>query len=89
VNLSGECENETHATFRLLGDALDPEEVTRLLGIKPSFARRKGEKYGNPERPVMSRTGIWALESEKSIMSAELGSHLELLLSQLVPKARS
>lgn len=83
----GEKENETHATFRLLGDALDPAEVTRILGITPSFARRKGDKYGGPRRPVASRTGIWALESEKSVTSADLEKHLEFLLNQLDAKA--
>ena len=80
-------ENETHATFRLLGDALDAGEVTRLLGMEPSFARRRGDKYGNPERPVTSRTGIWALESEKSVASDDLEDHLDFLLLRLGSKS--
>lgn len=81
-----ETTNESHATFRLFGDALDPDEVTRLLGVKPSFARRKGDKYGNPARPVVSRTGIWALESETSVVSPDLEPHVEFLLSQIGSK---
>jgi hypothetical protein len=81
-----DSENEAHATFRLLGDALDPEEVTRLIGIEPSFARRKGDKYGSRERPVVSQTGIWALESEKSVAGPDLNAHLRFLLSQLGSK---
>ena len=30
------------ATLRLFGDALDPAEVTRLLGVEPSSAESKG-----------------------------------------------
>ena len=86
-NLENDYENEAHATFRIMGETLDPDEVTRLLGIEPSFARRKGDKFGNPKRPVTSRTGIWALESEKSVISSDLELHLDFLLSSLGSKA--
>ena len=86
-HLEPQPETETHATFRLLGDMLDPEEVSRALGITPTIARRKGDTYGNPKRPVVSRTGIWALESEGAVAGADLEAHLGFLLNQLVFKA--
>ena len=66
-----------------MGDTLDPDEVTRLLGIEPSFTQRKGDKSGSPERPGASLTGIWALESEKSVSNSDLEPHLDFLLSRL------
>jgi hypothetical protein len=81
-------EHETHATLRIMGDDLDPSEVTRALSVEPSFARRKGDIYGNPDRPVRSRTGIWALESEGSVKSGELEEHLRFLAGRLSPEAR-
>jgi phosphoribosylpyrophosphate synthetase len=85
-----ECErleNDTHATLRIMGDALDPEEVTRLLAIAPTFARRKGDKYGKSDRPVTSRTGVWALESEGFVATSELEQHLEFLIGTVGPAA--
>lgn len=78
---------ETHATFRITGDALRPDRVTELLGISPSFARAKGDVYGPPARPIRSRTGIWALESEAAINSTELEDHLAYLIAKLAPAA--
>jgi len=82
-------EHETHATFRIMRDELDPSEVTRALGVAPSFARRKGDTYGHPDRPVRSRTGIWALESEGTVKSRELEDHLRFLAAHISPDARS
>ena len=30
----------------IYGDKLDPDEVTRLLGVQPTWAHRKGEIHG-------------------------------------------
>ena len=30
--------------LRVFGDELDPEHVSRLLGVEPSLVRRKGEE---------------------------------------------
>jgi hypothetical protein len=38
--------------FRIVGQDLDPEEVTRTLGIKPTQVRRKGE--------ARSQESIWS-----------------------------
>jgi hypothetical protein len=46
-------------TVRIAGDALDPTEITHLLGATPAFAARKGEQVGRRHRTVTQRSGIW------------------------------
>jgi len=75
--------DETNATLMITGDALDPIRVTKLVGVDPAFARRKGDLFGKPERPVKSLTGIWALESEPHLTSSVLEEHINLLLDMI------
>ncbi len=51
----------TFATFTVVGDRLDPDEVTEILKIRPNLAYAKGEKYDAGERagPLMGKTGVW------------------------------
>jgi hypothetical protein len=43
------------------GDGLDPERVTRLLGVEPTFTARKGDERvsRSGHRTVVQRTGVW------------------------------
>lgn len=78
-----------HATFRLTGDRLDPEVVTRMLGTPPSDAGKRGEP--RPRDPTrVHRTGAWSLESSAvlSEMDDHLDDHLRWLLDQIEPHAR-
>jgi hypothetical protein len=53
-------------TLRITGDALVPDEITRLLGCAPTHTRRKGDvirsKVTGRER--IAPTGTWQLEAE-------------------------
>lgn len=81
---------ETHATFRILADNLEPEEISAALRILPSTSARKGEP--NPllhsARPLPCRTGCWMLTSEERVTSTNLEAHLVFLLDQLEPERR-
>ncbi|MGV1804126.1 DUF4279 domain-containing protein [Agrobacterium vitis] len=47
-------------SLRIAGDDLDPDEVTRLLGVAPRLAYRKGDQWKNPKgNPLIGRTGFW------------------------------
>jgi hypothetical protein len=50
-------------TFRILGDNLNPREVTRVLGCKPSESERKGDPILRKDGTVarLARTGSWRL----------------------------
>jgi hypothetical protein len=65
-------------TFRVAGDALDPDAVTKILEVDPTEAHRKGEKYGGKRsgRPVTARTGIWYFSTDRLSDSSALGDHL-------------
>jgi hypothetical protein len=92
LGFGGDQPDHKRASFRLMGDRLDPDSITRATGLTPAVAHRKGE----PRAPSPSgasyppwRSGIWCLCSDQAL--AETGNHLEdhltWLLDQLEPHA--
>lgn len=53
---------QTAAALRLIGDELDPNEITRALGKQPTRALRKGDAIGESST---SRTGSWHLSAAR------------------------
>jgi hypothetical protein len=51
--------------FRVCGDDLDPDEITRLMGRAPSRAQRKGQSVLDSTGQVkrIARTGSWLLDN--------------------------
>jgi hypothetical protein len=78
------------AAFRIIGDKLDTDQITSLLGIKPDHAHRKGEpnnrksKSGKIVVGPAHRTGIWSISSTLPETSS-LEEHLTSLLDKLNP----
>ena len=75
--------SRTYATFRVSGDALDPDEVGAVLGLTPTRAFAKGQavpvgRKGKTTR--RQRTGVWLLGSEDRTESTSLERHLIHLL---------
>ena len=67
------------ASLRVFGEALDPDEVSALLGRPPSRQHRKGDKVEGKGGDAIEPTGAWILDSwlpEK----AEIEEHVEALL---------
>ena len=73
----------TCATLRLYGDALDPAEVSRLLGLEPTDSAAKGETVVVGAKSRTAPTGRWILTSENAIQSTNLEDHLDWLLDRL------
>lgn len=81
--------------FRICADSLNPEEVSTNLGITPSRAFAKGEKYlgktRNPESKEISEVwrerprGIWAIDSKKLSIEEKVEDHIKYLLEILEP----
>jgi len=69
-------------SVRVIGDALDPAEVTRILGVEPSFAARKGERARPGRLEVVQRTGAWVLRAEQAA-GWPLDEAIHALLAQL------
>lgn len=49
----------TTVGLSVYGDDLDPDEITRLLGVAPTKVCRRGERW-RPQLPP-ARTGMWLL----------------------------
>lgn len=71
----------TFATFRISGDNLVPDEITKLLNIKPTLAYAKGMRYRRgPRSPeLVGRTGVWYFSTDQ-LKSSHLEEHVTWLL---------
>ncbi len=55
----------TTVSLRITGDALDPEEITRLLGIEPTRCTCKGDvRRIASGREVIAQVGSWVLSAD-------------------------
>jgi uncharacterized protein DUF4279 len=75
------------ASFRLIGDRIDPDAVTRATGLTPSRSHKHGELMPSGDR--VWRRGVWSLDSEDAAFDrgTELEDHLSWLLDRLEPHA--
>ncbi|AZV79458.1 DUF4279 domain-containing protein [Parasedimentitalea marina] len=74
---------ETAASLRVIGDELDPDEVTRLLAGDPDNAQRKGaviQMSGESQR--IAQTGIWRKKVERRC-PGDLDGQIVKLLTDL------
>lgn len=68
--------------LRVASDDLDPDRITRMLGVNPTFAARKGEAVDVHGVPIIQRTGTWRYALPPS-PEWELGDAIATLLEQL------
>jgi hypothetical protein len=80
---------ETHVTFRIVGDDLDPENITNKLQIRPSAVAAKGQTnpLSHMSKPQLARVGFWYLTTRGIVESKNLEAHLICLLDQLAPSS--
>lgn len=69
------------ASLRVLGDSLEPDEVSALLGRPPTRQHRKGDKIEG-RTDAVEPTGAWILDSGLS-ERVEVEEHIEVLLASL------
>lgn len=73
-----------HVAIYLRGDTLDPDLVSRRLGVLPSRSQRKGEKRLLPDnREVATKTGMWTLSLEKDSNAIDLSEAVEQLINEI------
>lgn len=78
----------TYASLRFMGNRLEPDRLTELIGEQPTTSYRKGEVYRRSRgHEVRGRTGLWLLSSKPRVASLELRDHLEYLIALLCPPA--
>lgn len=73
---------ETYASFRLGGHALNTGEVTTRIGLAPDFAIERGERRQGDD----VRGGVWLLGTRGRLESTNVERHLILLLDMLEPR---
>jgi len=75
--------HQTAATLRFFGEALDPDEVTALLGQSPTHSHRKGDlRLLRDGREWRERRGSWRRKIERRT-PGDLDGQVEELLSGL------
>ena len=59
--------NYSLASLRIFGEALIPDEITRLLGAAPTESRMKGDvRYRSKEgRETIAKKGAWFLSADE------------------------
>jgi hypothetical protein len=71
-------------SLRIASDVLEPDILSRILGVSPKFAARKGETREQGGRTVTQRVGIWTYGiTEEPSEDWELDDAIAALLSRL------
>ena len=74
--------DRVEVSLRVVGEALDPDRITRMLGVTPTFAARKGQEIRRGTDTVTQRIGVWSYALPASA-EWELGDAIHTLLEQL------
>ncbi|MHB8859931.1 MAG: DUF4279 domain-containing protein [Thermoleophilia bacterium] len=80
----------TYATLRVFHENLDPDEISKILGISYTRAYRKGDPHSkaNPET-VKRHYGAWLLDSKHHVNSRDSRRHIDWLLDQLEERSEA
>jgi hypothetical protein len=90
VNVGGDGPDRKHATFRLVGERLDPEAITRATGVTPDRTIRKGDPVLSGGEVVSHRRlGVWWIDSARQLSPTDnhVEDHVVWLLDLLEPLA--
>jgi hypothetical protein len=81
--------DDTHVTFRIYYDKISPDDITKLLRIKPSSTQVKGDrvkvKIKKKEQVTyrVIKLNGWFLESADKIKSLDTRRHLDYILKKI------
>ena len=90
-NLEEQPHDYFSVSFRIIGDTLEPSKLTKLLGLYPQIAHKKGEpntgksKSGKIVNYAPFNTGLWCIDSKLDECST-LQEHLINLIECIEPK---
>jgi Domain of unknown function (DUF4279) len=75
--------------LRFAGEALDPDEISRVLNQKPTRAYRKGQRYrpGLRSPEITGKTGVWYYSTRRKIPGNDLADHLDAVMRLILPLA--
>ena len=86
VGKAGGEVDRVHVFLRAASDELDPDEVTRALGVRPTFAARKGERRLTRGGEAVQRTGVWYIQFLGVAEEWTLEEAIAALLNRLPPE---
>jgi hypothetical protein len=69
-------------SLRIIGDSLDPEEITAALQIQPSNATRKGQTVVHEGISGKAPTGVWLFKLQDGQVN-EIDDQIRLILSMI------
>ena len=80
--------SKSKATLRVIGDSLVPDDITRMLGTRPTKSQIKGQSLPTktPDRSRIAKRGSWHLSaapSEPSNIDQQVKDLLEMLTDDL------
>ena len=79
---------KTNVMFRIIGDEIVPNEITKSLGIQPTRSFTKDEEYYSKSGQTLRRPiGHWSISSEGFVDSTSTEAHARYLLSTLEPSS--
>ena len=89
IVVGGDNARRRAASFRLMGDGLDPDAITRITGLEPKHAYRKGDRRIRQDGSTAAfRKGLWSLDTSGEVPDeVDLDTHLAWLLDRLEPSA--
>jgi hypothetical protein len=75
-------------SFVLLGEALEPDNVTEVLAIQPDRFARAGDERRNIKGDLLSphKVGFWRVGSKGKVVSKDINHHISFLLEMLLPR---
>lgn len=83
----GTCEY-THAWLRIMHETVDTDEVTAILGVRPTKAQRRGDpKKGKPDQ--FYSKGGWFLSTEGILKSKDARHHLDWIIERIAGKKQA
>ncbi len=83
--------DRTVAKFLVYPGDVEPEAISKLMGITPTSMVRLGETVINPSnnRIRVGKLNGWFLSSEAEVQSLDLRRHLDWLLDILTPREQA
>jgi hypothetical protein len=78
------------ASLCIHGEDLDPDEITRILGLPPTHRHRRGDRHGPKSRPA--RMGFWGYGVDSAELDEAVGDPREpadLVLGRLLDRLPS
>jgi Domain of unknown function (DUF4279) len=89
--LGGDASDRKHTSFRLRGDRLEPDVITKLTGTTPDLAHKQGDVREQTGLQALSpwRSGLWMIDSAPAVAEVEtrLEDPVTSLLDRLDPYA--